>query len=153
MSLLLFLVAVVAALAFVSLGGGFYEVLVVDPAWPRQPALIQPDRGGVSRKRFWIPAHTVFELALVVALVMSWSHTAVRLPLLVAFGSHLLMRAWSAVDFIPKALKFERTEPSAIDEREARRWTRRSAGRLPLDLITGTAAIVALVAAARLTPA
>ena len=32
---MLIIVAVAAALALMSLGGGFYEVLVVDPVWPR----------------------------------------------------------------------------------------------------------------------
>jgi hypothetical protein len=49
------LVGVASALALISLGGGLYEFSVVDPFWPRRPELIQPDRGGISRKRFWIP--------------------------------------------------------------------------------------------------
>jgi hypothetical protein len=36
------LIALATALAFVSLGGGLYEYLVVDPFWPRRPELIQP---------------------------------------------------------------------------------------------------------------
>src|SRR5688500_16380149 len=114
--------ALSAALALVSLGGAFYEFLVVDPAWPRRPELIQPARGGVSRRRFWIPAHTLFELALVATLVAAWSYPAVRTPLLVALASHAAMRIWSGVDFIPKALAFERAEPAAVTEETARRW-------------------------------
>src|SRR5262249_58083518 len=53
--------AVCASLALVSLGGGLYEFSVVDPFWPGRPDLIQPGRGGISRKRFWIAAHTAFE--------------------------------------------------------------------------------------------
>src|SRR5215470_1829374 len=52
---------VAAALALVGMGGGLYEFLVVDPVWPQKPELIQPLRGGVSRRRFWIPAHLLFE--------------------------------------------------------------------------------------------
>src|SRR5919197_558711 len=63
-----FLIAFSAALALVSLGGGLYEFLVVDPAWPRRPDVIQPNRGGVSRRRFWIPEHTAFELSLIASL-------------------------------------------------------------------------------------
>jgi len=148
-----FVVALAAALALVSLGGGLYEYLVVDPSWPRRPVLIQPDRGGISRRRFWIPAHTAFELALIGALVLSWPHLTVRSPLLVALASHVVMRAWSAFDFIPKALAFERADPATVDEQAARRWSRRSLGRLPLDVATCTATLLALVAAARLPPA
>lgn len=148
-SLSLAFVSLAAALALVSLGGGFYEFIVVDPAWPRRPDLIQPTRGGISRKRFWIPAHTTFELTLIGSLIVMWGQPAVRTPLLVAMVSHAAMRIWSAFDFIPKALAFERAEPAAISEDAARRWSRRSLGRLPLDLATCAASLAALVAAAR----
>ena len=119
-------IALASALAFVSLGGGLYEFLVVDPAWPRRPDLIQPDAGGISRRRFWIPAHVAFELALIVSLILAWSQYEVRVALLAAAASHGTMRLWSAFDFIPKALAFERADPAAITEPVARAWTRRS---------------------------
>lgn len=140
-------IALACALALVSLGGGLYEFLVVDPFWPRKPDLIQPDRGGISRRRFWIPAHIAFELFLIVSLVAAWSHTEVRTWLLVALASHVVMRIWSAFDFIPKALAFERAE--TISETAARAWTRRSLWRLPLDLVTCGAMLAAFVAAVR----
>lgn len=143
-------VAVGASLALVSLGGGLYEFSVVDPFWPRRPELIQPARGGISRKRFWIPAHTAFELVLIASLVMAWSEPDVRFWLLVALASHAVMRIWSAFDFIPRALAFEKTEPGAISEADARSWTRRSLLRLPLDLVTCGAMLAALFQAARL---
>jgi hypothetical protein len=144
------LIAAAAALALISLGGGLYEFLVVDPFWPRRPDLIQPARGGLSRRRFWIPAHTLFELSLLASLIAAWEQTSVRSALLIALASHAVMRLWSAFDFIPKALAFERADPSTITETTARRWSRRSLGRLPLDLVTCAAMLVALVAAARL---
>jgi hypothetical protein len=140
-------IALACALALVSLGGGLYEFLVVDPFWPRKPDLIQPDRGGISRRRFWIPAHIAFELFLIVSLVAAWSHTQVRTWLLVALASHAVMRIWSAFDFIPKALAFERAE--AISEGAARAWTRRSLWRLPLDLVSCGAMLAAFAAAVR----
>lgn len=141
--------ALAAALALVSLGGGLYEFSVVDPSWPRRPDIIQPARGGISRKRFWIPAHVAFELTLIVSLVVGWSYTTVRMWLLTAFISHAAMRIWSAFDFIPKALAFERTDPSAITEAAARAWTHRSLLRLPLDLVTCCAMLAAFVATVR----
>jgi hypothetical protein len=143
------LVATSAALALVSLGGGAYEYLVVDRAWPRRPDLIQPNRGGVSRRRFWIPAHTAFELSLVASLVALWNSPTTRTPLLVALATHGAMRLWSAFDFIPKALAFEKADPTTIDVRAARRWSRRSLARLPLDLVTCGAMTAALLAVAR----
>jgi hypothetical protein len=132
-----------------SLGGGAYEYLVIDPSWPRRPDVIQPTRGGVSRRRFWIPAHTAFELSLITSLVAMWDSAAVRTPLLVALTTHAAMRLWSAFDFIPKALAFETADPTTIDVRAARQWSRRSLGRLPLDLVTCGAMVAALLAVAR----
>ena len=140
-------VVVPAALALISLGGALYEFSVVDPFWPRRPDIIQPGRGGISRRRFWIPAHTAFELALLAALVATWSLPHVRFWLLVALASHAAMRIWSFMDFVPKALAFERAEPTSIDAATARAWTRRSLLRLPLDLVTCFAMLSGLAAA------
>ncbi|MDF0668476.1 MAG: hypothetical protein P0119_20700 [Nitrospira sp.] len=143
-------VALAAVLAFASLGGGLYEYLVIDPFWPRRPDLVQPQRGGINRKRFWIPAHTTFELLLIVALIVVWNESTVRTPLLIALAGHAAMRIWSAFDFIPQALAFERMDPAAIEADAARSWTRRSRGRLPLDLVVCGAMLTALVSVARL---
>ena len=61
--------ALSAALASASVGGGLYEFSVVDPFWPRRPDLVQPARGGISRKRFWIAIHVAFEVTLIAALI------------------------------------------------------------------------------------
>jgi hypothetical protein len=143
------LIGLSAAFACASLGGGLYEFSVVDPFWPRRPELIQPDRGGISRRRFWMPAHGAFELTLLVSLFITWSQPQIRFWLLVALASHALMRIWSAFDFIPKALSFERAKPGTIDEAEARCWTQRSLGRLPLDIVTCTAMLAAFAMLAK----
>jgi hypothetical protein len=150
MSTSLVITALAAALALVSLGGGAYETLVVDPSWPRRPDVIQPDRGGISRKRFWIPAHVAFEFGLIASLILGWALPEVRTALLTALASHATMRLWSAFDFIPKALAFERKDPASIDVTEARRWTQRSLGRLPLDCVTCSAMMTAVVLLSRL---
>jgi hypothetical protein len=141
------LAAVVAFLACACTGGGLYEVLVLDPVWPNRPAIIQPRNGGVSRRRFWIPLHTTFEVALVVVLVACWAHHGMRTALLVALASHLVTRVWSFVDFIPKATKFEKDDPATIEKTTAQRWTRRSLLRLPLDVVTSAATLAALALA------
>jgi hypothetical protein len=142
--LLAVLLAVVAFLACASVGGGLYEFLVLDPVWPNRPAIIQPRNGGVSRRRFWIPVHTAFEVALLVALIACWSHPGVRFALLTALVSHLVMRVWSLLDVIPKAVAMERDDPATIARDSARRWVRRSALRLPLDVVTCMSALTAL---------
>ena len=149
-ALSLVLINLSAAMAWMSLGGGFYEYLVVDPFWPQRPDLIQPTRGGISRRRFWIPAHTVFELLLVASVVVTWREAPLRTALLTALASHAVMRLWSAFDFIPKALAFEKADVAAITPAAARRWSRRSLWRLPLDLMTCCALFVAVVHSARL---
>jgi len=85
------------------------------------------------------------------ALVMAWSLPEVRFWLLVALISHAVMRVWSLLDFVPKALTFERADPETITESAARRWTRRSLWRLPLDMVT-CASMLAAFAAAVLAP-
>jgi hypothetical protein len=69
---------------------------------------------------------------LIAALVTAWSQPAVRTCLLGALASHGVMRLWSAFDFIPKALAFERAPPGTVSEAAARAWTARSRLRLPL---------------------
>lgn len=144
------LTGLATALALASVGGGLYEFLVVDPSWPKRQDIIQPARGGISRKRFWMPAHIVFELSLLAALFLIWQQPETRFWLLLALGSHVAMRIWSGFDFIPKALAFERYGAERFSEADARRWTRRSLLRLPLDLVTGLAMMLAFVALTRL---
>jgi hypothetical protein len=143
----LVLIAATTLMACASLGGGLYEYLVIDPKWPKRPGIIQARNGGVSRARFWIPAHIVFEVLLIASLIVAWSQPDVRLALLLALVSHAVMRVWSLVDFVPKALAFERADPAAVDQAAAVRWTRRSLLRLPLDVITCAAMLAALAAA------
>ena len=141
----LVLIATSTLVACVLFGGGVYETVVVDPAWPKRPGIIQAHNGGISRRRFWIPVHTLFEVLLVVALILAWGDADVRLALLVALVSHAVMRVWSFVDFVPKAVEFERADPAGVDEAAAVAWTRRSLLRLPLDLVTCVALLWALV--------
>lgn len=144
MSISLVLIATTTLVACVLLGGGLYETVVVDPAWPKRPGIIQARNGGVSRRRFWIPAHTLFEVLLVSALIASWQHADVRVALLVALVSHAVVRVWSFVDFVPRAVEFEKADPASVDEAAAVAWTRRSLLRLPLDLVTCGAMLWAL---------
>jgi hypothetical protein len=140
----LVLIAAATLMACALFGGGLYEVLVVDPYWPKRPGIVQAHNGGISRRRFWIPVHTAFEVLLVVALIAAWGDADARLALLVALAAHTVMRVWSLVDFVPKAVAFEKTDPAAVDEAAAVRWTRRSLLRLPLDFVTCAAMLAAV---------
>lgn len=150
MSLPFILTVAAAGFALMLVGGGLYEVLVVDPCWPKRPDIIQPDRGGISRRRFWMPVHTAFELSVICALIAAWSAPAVRSRLWVALISHAIARIWSFLDFIPKALAFERAEPGSITEVSARKWTHRSIFRLPLELLACGATMAAFARLARM---
>lgn len=143
------LLALAVALRFVSLGGGIYEITLVDRTWPARPDIIRPRDGGIARSHFWIPAHLIYEITLVAATIISWSEGTVRPLLLVAIGAQLSMRIWSAMRFIPLALRFERGDPG-LDQADAERWVRGSRWRLLLDVIGGAAVMAALIAAARL---
>ena len=128
------MLAAATLLSSAILGGGVYECLVIDPCWPKRPDLIQPFRGGISRGRFWLPQHILFEIVLILCLIQAWKWPNVRFWLLLALASHSAARIWSVFDFIPKALAFEKA--STVDEKSARRWTRRSRLRLPIALLT-----------------
>src|SRR5262245_29832741 len=65
-------------LTVLAVGGSLYEHLVVDPAWPGNATVIQPDHGGVNRKLFWIPLHAALTLALPLALWACWRTPAAR---------------------------------------------------------------------------
>lgn len=143
----LILIAAATLTACALLGGGLYETIVVDPAWPKRPGIVQAHNGGLSRRRFWIPAHSAFEVLVILSLIAAWDDAGVRLPLLIALASHAVMRVWSLIDLVPKAVAFEKTDPAAVDEAAAVRWTRRSLLRLPLDVITCVAMLTALAVA------
>src|SRR5580698_9278422 len=95
---------VALTLGAVGLGGGLYETLLVDPVWPGNPAIIQPSRGGLDRKRFWAPIHALFEVALLVTAWTAWSEPAARPWIVLALSAHFGARIWSFAYFIPRAL-------------------------------------------------
>jgi hypothetical protein len=114
-------------LGSIALGGGIYETLVVDAAWPGNLGLIQPNRGGLNRKIFWMLIHPLFEIALLVSAWMNWSDRSVRLWVIVALLGHFVARAWSFAYFIPRALRFEKLADFTPEEmRSAARWIKLS---------------------------
>lgn len=143
----LILLAATTLAACICLGAALYEVLVVDPYWPRRPGLIQSRNGGIARVRFWLPAPVVFEVLLILTLVVTWGDSAIGTALLVALVSHAAMRLWALFDLIPRAAEFERTDPADVDEAAAVRWTRRNLLRVPLLIVTSGAMLTALALA------
>jgi hypothetical protein len=133
-------------LGAIMLGGGIYETLLVDRVWPDNPAIIQPNRGGISRGLFWMPAHTLYELALFIALWMVWSVTDARWWTVAALAVHFAARAWSMAYFIPRALRFERLGDLTEEQKhEAQRWTRLSRCRPVLEAVSIMALCVVIL--------
>src|SRR5579863_1140820 len=127
----------------IALGGGIYETLLVDRAWPKYPAIVQPSRGGINRGLFWGPVHTLYELALVIAAWSVWD-TGGRWWVIGALTIHLAARAWSLAYFIPNAIRFEKLGDLTEEQRHlAQRWTRLSRCRPVLQ----TVSIIGLCAA------
>jgi hypothetical protein len=114
--------------------GGLYEFVVLDPVWPCRPDLIRPNRGGISRKRFWIPAHKTFELVLIAALMMACSLADVSFWLLVAPG--------------PWSILFRRLLPlsAPISRCSAQLGASKLLASLPLDIVTCASMLAALQA-------
>jgi hypothetical protein len=128
---------VALTLGAVGLGGGFYEVLLIDPVWPRNPAVIQPSRGGLDRKRFWGPVHGLFEIALLVSAWAVWSEPSTRLWMVSAVTAHVAARVWSFAYFIPRALRFEKMNDLSEEQVHlARRWTRLSRFRPIIEAVS-----------------
>ena len=143
----LVLIAATTLAACTALGGAIYEVLVVDPFWPKRPGIIQTQNGGISRVRFWLPAPVIFEVLLLVTLVVTWGDSGVGVALLVALVSHAVMRLWALFDLIPTGGEFERKDPADVDEAAAAKWTRRNMIRVPLLAVTSCAMLTALALA------
>jgi hypothetical protein len=130
------LVLSAVVLGAIGLGGGIYETVLVDRAWPNNPAIIQPSRGGLNRGLFWAPVQMSYEVVLLLAAWMVWSNAYSRAWIIVALIAHFGVRAWSFLYFIPKALWFEKAGNLTKEQsRDARRWIRFSRCRPVLEAI------------------
>jgi hypothetical protein len=119
----------------IGVGGGIYETLLVDRVWPSNPAVIQPNRGGINRGLFWMPVHSLYELALLVTAWILWDVASARWWLVGALAAHFAARAWSFTYFIPKALQFEKLgDLTDAQKRDAQRWTNLSRWRPMVEL-------------------
>jgi hypothetical protein len=146
-SLIVALAPLVAlVLGAIGLGGGCYETLVVDRVWPDNPAVIHRGHGGINRGRFWMLAHSLYELALFVTLWATWSVPNARWGTVAALAVHFATRAWSFAYFIPRALRFEKLpELTEEQKREALRWTQLSRVRPVLEACSVIALCVVIL--------
>ncbi|MEB3287318.1 MAG: hypothetical protein VKJ04_07430 [Vampirovibrionales bacterium] len=135
----------VAAISLISLGGGIYEMVVIDPVWPSRPEIIQPNNGGISRKVFWIPMHGLLEILLLISLFGFWYVTPVKYYLVIAFALQIISRLWSSFDFIPKALMFERGEQTEVSVMKS--WVLRSRWRILISTVISGCLMQAVISA------
>lgn len=122
-----------AVLLAFEVGGGLYEHLVLDAAWPANLELIQPARDGVNRATFWMLVHSALSLSLLAGLWSTWPARVLRRRMAWTLGLHLALRAWSFAYFIPAALKFEAAD--AVIPEDARTWILLSPLRTALTLV------------------
>jgi hypothetical protein len=140
-------------LSGMDLGGTFYEHALVFPVWSANPpstfALIQPQNGGISLIRFWIPVHSLFTLGLILALVLNWSKKNTRKLILLAFTSYAVMRIWTFAYFVPEIgafIEMPLTTPSSLElTARAMRWGMLSHGRTVLVLISTVCLFLAVM--------
>jgi hypothetical protein len=124
-------------LGAIGLGGGIYETLLVDRVWPDNLAIIQPKRGGLDRKLFWVPINTLYEIALLASAWTLWGNSYARSWIIVALVAHFVSRSWSFAYFIPQAVRFENLSSLTDSELHlARRWTHLSRCRPLLEAVS-----------------
>jgi hypothetical protein len=144
MSLSFTLTTAATCLALMLVGGGLYEFLVVDPFWPKR----LDSHSARPRRDFAQAILNTYSHSL-----RAFRYFRPRCAVVRSGDSRVvvgIVRIWSAFDFIPKALAFEKAEPGSITERSARRkWRHRSLFRLPLELIACGAMFAALAGLAR----
>ncbi|MEK6774096.1 MAG: hypothetical protein AABY64_09150 [Bdellovibrionota bacterium] len=146
----IFLLLAVLCMAL-SIGGGVYEGLVINPQWSASPpqsfALIQ-EGTGIPLQKFWIPAHIVISIFILAALYFNWHISHRRTLIIAAIVSYGIMRAWSFAYFIPEMLSFQKVplDSGLTDELMIRveRWKNLSWWRSPLDLISFMSLVWAL---------
>ncbi|MGA9523488.1 MAG: hypothetical protein WBV82_18640 [Myxococcaceae bacterium] len=122
-----------AVLLGIEAGGGLFEHLVLDRAWPSNLALIQPNLGGVNRGTFWIAVHTSLTVILLGALWATWPQRPLRIRVAWALGIHVALRVWSFAYFIPAAIRFEAAQ--AVVDADVRAWVIQSPLRTLVTLI------------------
>lgn len=117
----------------IEVGGGIFEHIVLDRAWPSNLALIQPGQGGVNRAHFWMVVHGILSVSLLASLWAAWPHRALRKRVAWALGLHVALRIWSFAYFIPNALRFE--QATSVDPGDVRTWVILSPLRTALTLV------------------
>jgi hypothetical protein len=95
---------------FLMNGAQIFETFVIVPKWtasPPQSLHYFKGKYALNLKTFWIIIHSIHEITFILAIVFCW-RSDIRNPLLLLFGIHFLVRAWTILYFAPNIMEFER---------------------------------------------
>src|SRR5262249_48706044 len=75
-------------------------------------------------ERYWISAHAVSTIVLIVTLVLNWKAPRRRALILAVLGAYLVTRVWTFLDFLPELAAFTATPPEGpfSPDLAARAW-------------------------------
>lgn len=106
---------------FLMNGAQVFETAVVVPKWTADPPesfQLLAGKYGLDLKTFWITFHSIHEITFILAIVFCWKLEPVRSWLLILFGIHFAVRAWTLAYFAPNIIEFQRianTSESGMD--------------------------------------
>ena len=111
---------------FLMNGAQLFETAVLVPKWTAAPPFtfnLLADKNGVSLKTFWTVFHSIHEVIFILTIVFCWKLPPVRNGLLVLFGIHFAVRAWTLAYFAPLIIGFEKMAGSTGAEENLMRKT------------------------------
>ncbi|MGJ7032803.1 transposase [Niabella hirudinis] len=101
----------ITILAYFLLNGAqLFETAVLVPKWtaaPPQSFRYFKAPYGADLKTFWIIAHSIHEIAFILAIAFCWKIDPVRNGLLLLFAIHAALRVWTLLYFAPNIIEFQ----------------------------------------------
>ena len=94
---------------FLMNGAQIFETAVIVPKFTAEPPASFALFAGPYRldfKAFWIALHTIHELTFILAIAFCWK-LEIRTWLLILFGVHFVVRAWTLLYFAPTIIEFQ----------------------------------------------
>jgi hypothetical protein len=96
---------------FLMNGAQIFETVAVVPKWSASPPesfILISGPHGINLKGFWIILHSIHEITFFIALYFCWKIDPVRNWLLLLFGIHFAVRAWTLLYFAPNIIEFQK---------------------------------------------
>jgi hypothetical protein len=96
---------------FLMNGAQIFETVAVVPKWSASPPesfILISGTYGINLKGFWIVLHSIHEITFFIALYFCWKIDPVRNWLLLLFGIHFAVRAWTLLYFAPNIMEFQK---------------------------------------------